>query len=190
MDVSIYKNPDGTYTSPKTGKVYKSEKALRSHLSFRRTEKFHTFVAGKFENCQHCAARFLTRNIKRHSDSCYLNPTNLSRCSCCGDPIKNYRTSKGTCSKSCANTFFRSGEQNGNWKGEKYQSICFLHHKKKCVICGEEKIVAVHHYDHNHDNNDPANLVPLCPTHHSYVHSRYVGEVQPAIDEYVRKFIE
>lgn len=56
------------------------------------------------------------------------------------------------------------------------------------MVDGENKIVAVHHYDHNHDNNDPKNLVPLCPTHHSYVHSRYVDEVQPAIDEYVKNY--
>jgi len=56
------------------------------------------------------------------------------------------------------------------------------------LVDGENKIVAVHHYDHNHDNNDPKNLVPLCPTHHSYVHSRYVDEVQPAIDEYVKNY--
>lgn len=56
------------------------------------------------------------------------------------------------------------------------------------MICGEDKIVAVHHYDHNHYNNDPANLVPLCPTHHQYVHSRYKDEVKSIIDDYVRKF--
>ena len=55
-------------------------------------------------------------------------------------------------------------------------------------MCGEEKIVAVHHYDHDHTNNDIANLVPLCPTHHQYVHSRYIDEVQPFIDAYVKDF--
>ena len=55
---------------------------------------------------------------------------------------------------------------------------------KRSVVCGEDKIVAVHHYDHNHENNDPKNLIPLCPTHHAYVHSRYANEVLPYIEKY------
>lgn len=140
-------------------------------------------------SCQHCNKETTVGNIKKHEDSCFMNPKVMQRCAVCDSIIKNYKTSKGTCSRSCANKFFRSGEDNGNWKGSKYQSICFNHHDKKCVVCGEDKIVAVHHYDHNHENNDPKNLVPLCPTHHSYVHSRYVSEVQPVIDEYVKKFL-
>ena len=139
--------------------------------------------------CIHCTKNTTVGNIKKHENSCYLNPSNIVECKVCSEPIKNYKSSKGTCSRSCANKHFRSGEDNGNWKGEKYQSICFLHHNKKCVVCEESKIVAVHHYDHNHENNDPTNLVPLCPTHHNYVHSRYAVEVQPIIDEYVRQFI-
>ena len=38
------------------------------------------------------------------------------------------------------------------------------------------------------DNNDPANLIPLCPTHHSYVHSRYKDEIQPIIDKFVEEY--
>lgn len=139
--------------------------------------------------CVYCAKETTIGNIKKHELSCYLNPINLVKCEVCESPIKDYKHSKGTCSRSCANKHFRSGEDNGNWKGEKYQSICFLHHEKKCVVCGEDKIVAVHHYDCNHDNNDPANLVPLCPTHHSYVHSRYVDLIKPVIDKYVIEFL-
>lgn len=51
-------------------------------------------------------------------------------------------------------------------------------------------IVAVHHYDGNHDNNSPENLIPLCPTHHQYVHSRYKKLVQEKIDYYRSEFIK
>lgn len=191
MDLTDYKNSDGTYTSPKNGKIYKSEKALRAHLSFKKTEKFHNFAKlnDTKVKCQYCSKEVGYSNLSNHEKGCYLNPDNLRSCQVCDSPIKNFKKSKGTCSRGCANKLFRSGEDNGNWKGERYQSICFLHHEKKCVVCGENKIVAVHHYDHNHENNDPANLVPLCPTHHNYVHSRYVKEVQPIIDDYVKKFI-
>ena len=139
-------------------------------------------------NCVYCSKETTVSNLKKHEKSCYLNAANLVECIVCSKPIKNYKDSKGTCSRSCANKHFRSGEQNGNWKGERYQSICFLHHPKKCVVCDETKIVAVHHYDHDHENNEPANLVPLCPTHHSYVHSRYASDVQGHIDNYVQNY--
>jgi len=92
------------------------------------------------------------------------------------------------CSRNCANS------TGGKAKSKKYHydevahytTVCFRYHEKKCIVCNEEKIVAVHHNDHNHNNNDPKNLIPLCPTHHQYVHSRYVDEVQPIIDKYVK----
>lgn len=90
-----------------------------------------------------------------------------------------------TCSHGCSNTHFRSGENNGNYKGEHYRTVCFDTHEKKCIVCGEDKIVAVHHYDENHNNNDIYNLIPLCPTHHQYVHSKYKDLVQPIIDVWV-----
>ena len=70
-----------------------------------------------------------------------------------------------------------------------YRSICFRNHKKECIICREDNIVAVHHYDHNHSNNDPGNLVPLCPTHHQYVHSSFSDLVKEKIDSYVSSFL-
>jgi hypothetical protein len=112
------------------------------------------------------------------------------------ETMVNHRNEKTTCSYACSNTYFRSGENNPNWsdevKGEfskKYRTICFRHHKKECVVCGENKIVAVHHYDENHKNNDIENLIPLCPTHHQYVHSKYKDEVIGKIDEYRNKLI-
>ncbi len=73
--------------------------------------------------------------------------------------------------------------------GDFYRSICWRHHEKKCIICGESKIVAVHHYDHNHGNNEPSNLIPLCPTHHCYVHSKHRDEVQGKIDEWRNNYL-
>jgi hypothetical protein len=70
-----------------------------------------------------------------------------------------------------------------------YRTICWAHHKKECVICGENKIVAVHHYDHNHNNNDPSNLIPLCPTHHVYVHSGHKSLVEDKIEVWRNKYL-
>jgi hypothetical protein len=115
------------------------------------------------------------------------NPNKVQdkECPVCQSYFKPERKQQVTCSYSCSNTYFRSGENNGNYKGENYRTICFEIHEKKCIVCGEDKIVAVHHNDENHDNNDIYNLIPLCPTHHQYVHSKYKNLVQPIIDDWV-----
>jgi len=138
--------------------------------------------------CRYCKKKCSKGNIKQHEKSCYLNLDNLKICPVCYNPIKNYKNNV-TCSSKCARSYFADmydefGRNNGGKK--RYQTICFQHHKKKCVYCGEEKIVAVHHNDGDHSNNDPINLIPLCPTHHTYMHSRYKDEIQPSIDEYLQ----
>lgn len=43
---------------------------------------------------------------------------------------------------------------------------------KQCIICGFDKIVDLHHLDHNHKNSSEDNLVGLCPNHHKMLHSK------------------
>lgn len=111
----------------------------------------------------------------------------MRHCPICDKPIT--RTKNITCSRSCANSFFRTKQRNPNWKEDSYRSTCFAFHEKKCVVCGENKIVAVHHYNQDHNDNRPENLIPLCPTHHAYVHSRYAIEVIPLIEEYRQNWL-
>ncbi len=114
-------------------------------------------------------------------------------CPVCKDDFETQdggKSEKQTCSYSCANTYFRSGKNNGMFKNgdggsSNYRTICFSEHEKKCIICGEDVIVAVHHYDGNHDNNDPKNLVPLCPTHHTYWHSKHKHLIEETVKEFV-----
>ena len=58
----------------------------------------------------------------------------------------------------------------GNWKACGYAVICKQHYEMKCIVCGEKEVIDVHHIDKNSKNNSPDNLVPLCPTHHAYMH--------------------
>ena len=102
------------------------------------------------------------------------------------ETLSGHKREKTTCSHSCSNTFFRSGDNNPNWKEDSYRTTCFLYHKKECVVCGENNIVEVHHLDEDNKNNSPYNLIPLCPTHHQYWHSRYRGEVEPIIINYIK----
>jgi len=95
---------------------------------------------------------------------------------------------KITCSHACANSFFRSGDKNPNWKEHAYRSTCFLHHEHKCVVCDEKLLLDVHHLDGDRNNNKPENLIPLCATHHAYWHSRYRNLIEETVLEYVEKF--
>ena len=82
-------------------------------------------------------------------------------CPVCGKIFETKKTDreKTTCSYSCSNSYFRSGENNPNWKDDSYRTTCFLYHEKKCVVCGEDKIIDVHHYDENKKNNNKENLI-------------------------------
>ena len=49
----------------------------------------------------------------------------------------------------------------------------------KCAICGREK-PQVHHIDEDPSNNDPLNLIPLCPNCHLIDQHNPTGTVDPA----------
>lgn len=138
-------------------------------------------------NCQHCNKLVPICGISRHEKCCYLNPINLKPCPNCQKPIKNYNTSL-TCGYSCSNTLFRTGRANGSWKDSVYRTTCFLHHTKECVVCKENLIVEVHHLDEDNSNNSPDNLIPLCPTHHKYWHSRHKHLVEFRVTEYINEW--
>lgn len=132
--------------------------------------------------CPKCNVFLGNNNYKKHIKSC----AGKKVCPVCSTEFVG---KSATCSYSCSNKHFRTGENNGNWKQDTYQTTCWLYHGKKCLVCNEEKIVTVHHVNENHNDNRPENLVPLCPTHHQYVHSRYKNEVQPIIEEYVKNYL-
>lgn len=86
------------------------------------------------------------------------------------------------CCVSCAHSRSDHWDKNAT----RYQTIAFQHHPRKCVVCEETRILDVHHLDENRENNDPANLIPLCPTHHRYWHSRYKVLVEQQVLDYIK----
>lgn len=113
-------------------------------------------------------------------------------CPICGkkfDTLDGHPQEKTTCSYSCSNTYFNGIVRNVNEDNLNYRTICFRHHGKQCIICGEKNIVAVHHMDQNHGNKSPENLIPLCPTHHGYWHSKYRSEIEDAVIGHINDFI-
>ena len=90
------------------------------------------------------------------------------------------------CSRSCANN--RQSWWDDNIRH--YRTIAFKSHNPKCAVCGFDKIVAIHHIDENRKNNNPSNLIPLCPNHHEMYHSKkWKHEVEPHIISYQKRFI-
>lgn len=116
-------------------------------------------------------------------------------CQCCGSEfqVKEFEKQhplkdKYFCSRSCANSEGGKAKAAKHHTDEvaKYTTVAWRHHEKRCIICGETKIVAVHHFDEDHHNNDPKNLIPMCPTHHQYMHSRYKSEILDQVVEYIK----
>lgn len=133
---------------------------------------------------------------KTHFISGKLPPEIVEKvCPVCNKKFKisiGLKKKKITCSRSCANIYFRSGEDHPSYKNDSknaHRIICFKYHEKKCVVCGEDLIVEAHHYDGNHKNNNPENFIPLCPTHHKYIHSnKYKYIILECVDEYIKNF--
>lgn len=169
--------------------------------------------------CVECKKQFerslqrYNQNSKRGSKNSFCTPecqakwsdcTVTVSCGSCRKTLKRERkevkkSKSGLlfCNKSCAakhNNALRTGIVHPNFTGgsnsETYRKICFAYHPKKCLVCDETLIVDVHHYDENRTNNEPSNLLPLCPTHHRYWHSPYKYIVEATITGYRERFIE
>jgi hypothetical protein len=187
------------------GQERKSKKSLIGHETFcknnlnskiQTTEAARLSASAKVE-CIYCNNTYSKTNIKKHQKSCIKNPEiekKLTKsCPVCGNIFISVFA---TCSYSCSNAFFRHGRQGGARyltdeqlaEDDRYRDLCFRHHGRQCIVCKEENIVTVHHLNEDHSDNRAENLVPLCPTHHQYYHSRYRNLIEPKIQEYILKW--
>ncbi len=92
--------------------------------------------------------------------------------------IKRSKSGKFFCDKSCQ-TIWRNqefiGPKHANWKTGRnaYRSVLTRHKVPKiCLVCKskDERILAVHHIDHDRLNNKLSNLTWLCHNCHFLVH--------------------
>jgi len=126
--------------------------------------------------CRYCKIDLPTANVGQHEKSCIKNPdVETSICKQCGEVIKGKIFCNHSCSAKYNNEYGLTGwkrmiingtHPNAGTAEETYRTICFNYWDKCCAICGWDITVCVHHIDHNHDNNNPKNLIPLCPNHH------------------------
>lgn len=99
---------------------------------------------------------------------------------CCKIFFTNEKTDSTTCSRSCANTFFRSGTNNPNYagsptnriSGHKYREVAYAQYGHICNRCGYSNKLAleIHHKDRDRTNNNTPNLEVLCSNCHSIEH--------------------
>ena len=107
------------------------------------------------------------------------------KCLTCGRDVyrtnRQFRHSKSGnffCNRSCSASWknsLRVGKKHPNWKGGGYTYRSILSRDKTakaCVLCGtdDKRVLAVHHIDHDHNNNVLANLAWLCHNCHHLVH--------------------
>ena len=119
------------------------------------------------------------------------------KCQHCGNKFEIPRCQKSKrkfCSLKCANQKVRGcflpkpeEELVGTLK---YRRICFRHHKKECFRCKAKEPITVHHYNENHNDDRPENLVPMCANCHILLHTNgFDKTIQPEVDKYVDDFI-
>ena len=92
---------------------------------------------------------------------------------------------KGLCA-GCYNFVFHL-EHNKAWNYKKKFNIGLETYRKltkKCIICGFDKVVDLHHLDNNPKNNSETNLIGLCPNHHKMLHRfEYKKEILEKLKE-------
>lgn len=114
-----------------------------------------------------------------------LKTGNTRPCHVCGKEtykkitqLSRSKSQKFFCGKSCQTKWRNEqfvGEKHANWRNGKYVYRSVLTRagiKKICSLCKSEdtRILAVHHIDKNHNNNEVSNLVWLCHNCHFLVH--------------------
>lgn len=80
---------------------------------------------------------------------------------------------KGLC-RGCYNSVFHIEHVKAQ-NAMKAHNISIELYKKltqKCLICGFDKVIDLHHLDNNHSNNSEKNLIGICPNHHKMLHHR------------------
>lgn len=95
--------------------------------------------------------------------------------------LNGSKSKKYFCGKSCQTIWRNSiefiGSRHPNWQGghssDSYRRILKRTGiKEMCKLCrnNDKRILAVHHIDHNHENNKQKNLTWLCHNCHFLVH--------------------
>lgn len=115
-----------------------------------------------------------------------IEPT-IKTCLYCGskfEAIGSRRSTQTTCSHKCANTYYKPNKKEETTRYS-YALAARQAGMTSCAICEETNLVDIHHIDHDRNNNNLDNLVPLCPTHHMYLHRGKADLIMDKLIEYL-----
>ena len=138
-----------------------------------------------FEKCSNCGKECI-KHAKGMCTTCYKKihwKPKLKICKNCNRELPMH--AKGLCGGCYNTTFHLERSKDSNYK--RYHHIepeLYRELTKRCLICGFDKIVELHHLDKNRNNNSENNLIGLCPNHHKMLHNlRYKEEINSLIKE-------
>ena len=139
--------------------------------------------------CERCKRIMLVTQKRRHDAACVRRHS----CKQCGALSKN----ANFCSQSCSASFNNSAKKIGfsAWRRKHaivatptYADVCLQYWPAVCAICGWELCIEIHHIDRDRKNNDPQNLIPLCPNHHKLTQKRaFRAWIDVEVDELIKK---
>jgi len=132
--------------------------------------------------CNKPRIRF-TKGVCHNCYRKHLWDAKLITCKRCNREMRNHAF--GFC-KGCYSSVFNidyirtaNAKYYHNIDGDLYKKLTAV-----CVVCGFDKIVEIHHLDHNHKNNSSDNLAGLCPNCHKLLHHRaYSKEILSILKE-------
>jgi len=122
--------------------------------------------------CKNCK-REVEHHAKGMCTTCYKKlawEAKKVMCKRCGRMLPMH--AKGYCT-GCYTLLFHY-DKIREYNSRKEHNIDLETYKKlteKCIICGFDKVVDLHHLDGKHENNSENNLIGLCPNHHKMLHT-------------------
>lgn len=167
---------------------------LNLHVNGKCFKEIKKLIQQHNLDCDHFLTSAQISNIRRygHPDGKYLKINkNCPVCKKIFETQKGHKNEKTVCSHACANTYFRSGQNNPNYEVKinfrEYAKIqkqeIPLRKKKtryhfevsdlKCTRCGYNEFscgIDIHHIDGDNSNDVKENLIPLCPSCHRALH--------------------
>lgn len=130
-----------------------------------------------FGVCKNCKKEKRIASSGKSKDLCHICYKKLIwkpkqvKCPRCERMLPHH--AQGLC-RGCYSSVFQL-ENVKNWNARLYHKIEPEVYKKiiqKCVVCDFDKIVELHHLDHDKNNKHENNLLGLCPNHHKMIHSK------------------
>lgn len=124
--------------------------------------------------CKKCGKKKEIHTVDSWCNVCYKKhrwKPKLRKCKRCGRSLPHH--GKGLCA-GCYNSTFHidkvkihNARRTHNIEPDLYKKLI-----EKCLICDFDKIVEIHHLDHDNKNSSKENLVGLCPNHHKMLHMK------------------